>query len=99
MNTNTSILAIMLVLTLSATRSESNILKNTQKERGLINRICLNKFKAALKKSGKVAPVGMEQFTCNCFTKEIRTGKSFANAISTCKSKSEIYYQQQTFGR
>ncbi|WP_392350313.1 hypothetical protein [Parasynechococcus sp.] len=54
---------------------------------GLIRKICMSSFAAAMASAGKTAPDGMADFTCNCFLDEVNSGTGLDMAQSRCKSR------------
>ena len=54
---------------------------------GLIRKICMSSFAAAMRTAGKTAPDGMADFTCNCFLDEVNNGMGLDEAQSRCKSE------------
>ena len=52
-----------------------------------ITRLCLAGFHAAMAQAGKTPPEGMGDFTCDCFLKQMKEGRSIQTAQETCKQK------------
>lgn len=53
----------------------------------IIRSNCVNAVNAEVKASGKPAPAGMTDYTCDCVVKEIKTGSSINQASTTCKTR------------
>lgn len=53
----------------------------------IIRSNCVNAVNAEVKASGKPAPAGMTDYTCDCVVQEIKTGSSIKQASATCKSR------------
>lgn len=51
----------------------------------LVKTICLGAFEAEMKVAGKVAPVGMANFACDCVAQRLTGGSSLDGAKATCK--------------
>ena len=54
---------------------------------GLIRKICLSSFAAAMASAGKTAPEGMADFSCDCFLEEVESGAGLDQAQTTCKER------------
>ena len=54
---------------------------------GLIRKICMSSFAAAMRTAGKTPPDGMADFTCNCFLDEVNNGTGLDEAQSRCKAR------------
>ncbi len=62
-------------------------------DEGLITKLCLASFNAAMTHAGKTPPPGMGTFTCSCFLDEVNKGASIDGAQSTCKAKAASRYK------
>jgi hypothetical protein len=58
----------------------------------IIRSNCLRAVNAEIRQSGKPAPDGMAEYTCDCVVQEIKTGSSINQASATCKSRSVAKY-------
>ena len=62
-------------------------------DEGLITKLCLASFNAAMTHAGKTPAPGMGAFTCSCFLDEVNKGASIEGAQSTCKAKAASRYK------
>jgi hypothetical protein len=53
---------------------------------GMIRKFCLQAVNNEIRASGKPAPAGMQDYTCNCVVQEMRRGQSQQQASATCKA-------------
>jgi hypothetical protein len=53
---------------------------------GMVRKFCLQAVNNEIKASGKPAPAGMQDYTCNCVVEEMRNGQSQQQASVTCKA-------------
>ncbi len=53
---------------------------------GMVRKFCLQAVNNEIKASGKPAPAGMQDYTCNCVVDEMRKGQSQQQASATCKA-------------
>jgi hypothetical protein len=53
---------------------------------GMVRKFCLQAVNNEIKASGKPAPAGMQDYTCNCVVDEMRKGQSQQQASVTCKA-------------
>ena len=53
---------------------------------GMIRRFCLQAVNKEIQASGKPAPAGMQDYTCNCVVQEMKRGQSQQQASATCKA-------------
>jgi len=60
---------------------------------GMIQRLCLAGFNAAMSHAGKTPPAGMGTYTCNCFLDEVNSGASIQSAQDSCKQKAAARYK------
>lgn len=60
---------------------------------GMVMRLCLAGFEAAMQSSGKTPPVGMGSFTCNCFVERVQAGVSINDAQSECRIQAASRYK------
>ena len=58
----------------------------TAQAKDLITRICLAGFKSEMIQASINPPLGMGEFTCNCFRNEVQEGASITLAKTTCKA-------------
>jgi len=58
----------------------------------IIRSKCLNAVNAEIKSSGKPAPAGMSDYTCDCVVQEFKKGSSINQASSTCKQRAVSKY-------
>lgn len=58
----------------------------------LVKTICLGAFEAEMKVAGKVAPIGMADFACDCVAKRLTGGSSLDGAKATCKALTAKHY-------
>ena len=59
---------------------------------GMIKNYCLKAVNDEVKASGKPAPAGMPDYTCNCVVQEMKKKKSVEQAKVTCKAAAEKKY-------
>lgn len=52
---------------------------------GMVRKFCLQAVNKEIKNSGKPAPAGMSDYTCDCVVKEMKNGRSQQQASATCK--------------
>jgi hypothetical protein len=52
----------------------------------MVRKFCLQAVNNEIKASGKPAPDGMPDYTCNCVVEEMRKGESQQQASATCKA-------------
>ena len=62
---------------------DSKAIANEHKD--FLTNICHITFNSEMTISGKTAPNGMADFTCNCFVEKVTYGYSVESAKSTCK--------------
>ena len=62
---------------------------------GLIRKICMSSFAAAMTTAGQTAPEGMADFTCNCFLEEVNSGTRLDKAQNQCKSRAAVEYSME----
>lgn len=62
---------------------------------GLIRKICMSSFAAAMQSAGQSPPEGMGHFTCNCFLEEVNSGTGLDEAQSRCKSRASVEYSME----
>ena len=79
------LLFIMLQLDIGVSKASLN----SSKIENLITSICMSNFKNAMNQAGKTAPIGMGEFTCDCFLDKINIGSSFNKAKMYCKEEAE----------
>jgi hypothetical protein len=53
---------------------------------GMIRKFCLQAVNKEIQASGKPAPAGMQDYTCNCVVQEMKRGQSQQQASVTCKA-------------
>ena len=53
----------------------------------LIQHYCLQAVNAEMAASGKPAPAGMPEFTCNCVVQQVDARASIPQAQATCKDQ------------
>jgi len=53
---------------------------------GMVRKFCLQAVNNEIRASGKPAPAGMQDYTCNCVVDEMRKGQSQQQASATCKA-------------
>lgn len=53
----------------------------------IIRNRCLNAVNSEVKASGKPAPEGMSDYTCDCVVQEIKKGSTINQASATCKNR------------
>jgi hypothetical protein len=53
---------------------------------GMVRKFCLQAVNNEIRASGKPAPAGMQDYTCNCVVDEMRKGQSQQQASVTCKA-------------
>lgn len=51
----------------------------------LVKTLCLGAFNAEMQVAGKVAPVGMADYACDCVAERLTNGSSLDGAKTTCK--------------
>jgi hypothetical protein len=52
----------------------------------MIRKFCLQAVNKEVQASGKPAPAGMQDYTCNCVVQEMKKGQSQQQAAVTCKA-------------
>ncbi|MEB3333113.1 MAG: hypothetical protein VKI83_11550 [Synechococcaceae cyanobacterium] len=60
---------------------------------GMVMRLCLAGFEAAMQSSGKTPPVGMGAFTCDCFVERVQSGASINEAQNVCRQQAAARYK------
>ena len=75
----TSLLLVLVLAGISPARAED--------DGGMIRKICLSSFAAAMASAGKTAPEGMADFSCDCFLEEVESGAGLDQAQTTCKER------------
>lgn len=63
------------------------------RNQNLITRLCIAGFNAAMSDAGKVAPAGMETFTCDCFLEEVIGGRGIQAAQTVCRTRAAARYR------
>ncbi|MCP9928902.1 hypothetical protein [Cyanobium sp. CH-040] len=58
----------------------------------IIRSKCLDAVNAEIKSSGKPAPAGMSDYTCDCVVQEFKKGNSISQASGTCKQRAVTKY-------
>jgi len=53
---------------------------------GMVRKFCLQAINNEIRASGKPAPAGLQDYTCNCVVDEMRKGQSQQQASVTCKA-------------
>jgi hypothetical protein len=53
---------------------------------GMVRKFCLQAINNEIRASGKPAPSGLQDYTCNCVVQEMRRGQSQQQASATCKA-------------
>jgi hypothetical protein len=51
----------------------------------IVKAVCLSAFENEMSQVGKVPPVGMASYACNCVEQRIRTGSGIEAARSQCR--------------
>ncbi len=75
-----SLLTGALVLPLGQPARAQNMVDN------MIRKFCLQAVNKEIQASGKPAPAGMQDYTCNCVVQEMRRRQSQEQAAATCKA-------------
>jgi hypothetical protein len=52
----------------------------------MVRAYCLRAVNDEIRSSGRPAPAGMQDFTCDCVVQEMGKGRSVNQASATCKS-------------
>lgn len=58
----------------------------------MVRKFCLQAVNKEIQASGKPAPAGMQDYTCNCVVQEMRRGQSQQQAAATCKAAAAKKY-------
>ena len=58
----------------------------------IIRSNCLRAVNNEVKASGKPAPDGMSEYTCDCVVQEFKNGSSINQASTTCKNRAVSKY-------
>ncbi len=74
------------VLMLAQPAQAQNMMDN------MIRKYCLQAVNKEIKESGKPAPAGMQDYTCNCVVQEMKKGQSQKQAAATCKASATKKY-------
>lgn len=75
-----AVLAGLLLLPLAQPAQAQNMVDN------MIRRFCLQAVNNEIRASGKPAPAGMADYTCDCVVREMKAGQSQQQASATCKA-------------
>lgn len=58
----------------------------------MIRKYCLAAVNDEVKASGKPAPAGMADYTCDCVVQQMKSGSSQEQAKNTCKARTAKKY-------
>jgi hypothetical protein len=58
----------------------------------MVRKFCLQAINKEIQASGKPAPAGMQDYTCNCVVQEMKKGQSQQQAAATCKAAATRKY-------
>lgn len=58
----------------------------------MVRKYCLKAVNDEVKASGKPAPAGMQEFTCDCVVEQMKKRKSIDVAKTTCKNQAAAKY-------
>jgi len=58
----------------------------------MVRKYCLQAVNKEIKDSGKPAPAGMQDYTCDCVVREMKSGQSQKQAAATCKAATAKKY-------
>jgi hypothetical protein len=75
-----AVLAGLLLLPLAQPAQAQNMMDN------MIRKFCLQAVNNEIRASGKPAPAGMQDYTCDCVVREMKRGQSQQQASATCKA-------------
>jgi hypothetical protein len=75
-----AVLAGLLLLPLAQPAHAQNMMDS------MIRKFCLQAVNNEVKASGKPAPAGMQDYTCDCVVREMKRGQSQQQASTTCKA-------------
>ena len=59
----------------------------------MIRKYCLAAVNDEVKASGKPAPAGMADYTCDCVVQQMKSGSSQEQAKNTCKARTAKKYK------
>ena len=65
---------------------------DAEQKNSLINKFCLASLKSKLKTSNKEQLNEMSHFTCQCFSKKLKSGMSIKSSRVYCKNKAAEKY-------
>ncbi len=66
---------------------------NFNKQSSILKSFCLRNFRKEMQQSSLSIPSGMGIYTCKCFLKQLRSGKSVSIAKTNCKEKAAKKYE------
>ena len=81
-----AVLAGVLLLPLAQPAQAQNMVD------GMIRKFCLQAVNNEIRASGKPAPAGMQDYTCDCVVREMKSGQSQKQAAATCKAATAKKY-------